>query len=181
MKKSTKTVLKITNILSWIIFIGLCIQTGAFLFSYSVSMFSNSEGAKNINLDLNLFELYQNSMLYYSILVFILVLISGLKAYLFYFVIKIFLKLNYTHPFSNEILLLITKISYTALAIGVIAVLAKKYCEVLISQGIHLPVLNLEKYMGSGSEYLFMAAIIFAIAQIFKRGIELQSENELTI
>lgn len=50
-----KTLLGITNILSWIIFIGLCIQTGALLFSYCVSMFIHSEAAKNINLDLDLF------------------------------------------------------------------------------------------------------------------------------
>jgi hypothetical protein len=35
--------------------------------------------------------------------------------------------------------------------------------------------------MGGGSEYLLMAAILVAISQVFKRGVELQSENELTV
>lgn len=30
-------------------------------------------------------------------------------------------------------------------------------------------------------EFIFLAGVIFIIAQIFKKGIELQSENELTI
>lgn len=181
MKKSTKTVLGMTNILSWIIFIGLCIQTGALLFSYFVSMFIHSEAAKNINLDLDLFQLYQNSTLYYSILVLILVLISGLKAYLFYFVIKIFLKLNFTHPFSNVVLLLITKMSYIAFAIAIAVIFGKHYCEWLTEKGIYFPSFELEPYIGGKYEFLYLALIISVIVNVFKRGIELQSENELTI
>lgn len=173
--------LKITNILSWIIFIGQCIQTGAFLFSYFVSMFINIAATKDIYLGLNLSELYHNSILYYNILLFMIILISGLKAYLFYFIIKIFLKLNFTHPFSNEIYALIIRISYIALAIGIIAIATKKWCDWLVNQDIQLPVLNLEQYIGGRSEFIFMAAVIFIIAQLFKRGIEIQSENELTI
>ncbi len=41
-------------------------------------------------------------------------------------------------------------------------------------------VIKFELDCGS-SEFLFMAGIIFIIALIFKRGVEIQSENELTI
>lgn len=181
MKTNTTTVLKITKVLSWVIFIGLCIQTGAILYSYFVSMFINSVGAKNLHLGLNLSELYNNNATYYTILVLLLALISGLKAYMFYFIIKIFFKINFIHPFSTEVLSLITKISYVALTIGVLAISGKKYCEWLIEQGTSLPRLHLEQYIGGRSEFLFMAAIIFVIAQIFKRGIEIQTENELTV
>lgn len=181
MKTNTKTMLKITKILSWIIFIGLCIQTGALLFSYFVSIFINSMGSQNLHPGLNLSELYNNSKTHYTILVLLMVLLSALKAYIFYFIVKIFLKINLANPFSNEIYSLIVKISYIALTIGILAVIGEKYCEWLISKAINLPVLNLEQYIGGKSEFLFMAAIIFVIAQIFKRGIEIQSENELTI
>jgi hypothetical protein len=35
--------------------------------------------------------------------------------------------------------------------------------------------------LGGADVWLFMAVVLFIIAQIFKRGIEIQSENELTI
>lgn len=41
--------------------------------------------------------------------------------------------------------------------------------------GIQLPIRNTD------DEYLFMAGIIYIISQIFKRGIELQEENQLTV
>jgi preprotein translocase subunit SecF len=40
---------------------------------------------------------------------------------------------------------------------------------------------QLNKYWTDASAFIFMAAIIVIIDTIFKRGIELQSENELTV
>ena len=36
-------------------------------------------------------------------------------------------------------------------------------------------------HLGGADVWLFMAVILFIIAQIFKRGIEIQTENELTV
>jgi hypothetical protein len=33
----------------------------------------------------------------------------------------------------------------------------------------------------NAGEFLFMAGLVFIISPIFKRGVELQSENELTV
>jgi hypothetical protein len=33
----------------------------------------------------------------------------------------------------------------------------------------------------TGDEYLFIAGIVYVISQIFKRGIEIQEENQLTV
>jgi hypothetical protein len=41
--------------------------------------------------------------------------------------------------------------------------------------GIKLPTNN------TGDEYLFMAGMIYIISQVFKRGIEIQEENNLTV
>lgn len=35
--------------------------------------------------------------------------------------------------------------------------------------------------LGVGDEFLLFAAIVYIVAQIFKRGIELKEENELTV
>jgi hypothetical protein len=40
---------------------------------------------------------------------------------------------------------------------------------------------GLHRYLGGTGEFLFLAGIVFVIAQIFKRGIEIQTENELTV
>ncbi|MOA10052.1 hypothetical protein D3C78_1299230 [compost metagenome] len=105
--------------------------------------------------------------------------LSGLKAYIFYFIINIFLKINFVHPFSKEIASLIDKISYTALLCGIVGIMTDSYTEWLTKNGVELSAV--QKYLGGTSEFLFLAAVVFLIAQIFKKGIELQSENELTI
>jgi hypothetical protein len=33
----------------------------------------------------------------------------------------------------------------------------------------------------NGAEFLFVAGLVFIVSQIFKRGVEMQSENELTV
>jgi len=39
----------------------------------------------------------------------------------------------------------------------------------------------IERYWNDGGAYLMMSAILFVIALIFKKGIELQNENDLTV
>ena len=179
MKTKTKKILIAMNIISWIIFIGLCIKTGAILYSFFVSLFINPEGAKNLHLGLNLSDLYRFNIWHYDAIVILIIFLSGLKAYLFYLVIKIFLKINFVHPFSTGVSLLISRISYVALGIGILTLAGNSYCEWLIKKGVALP--NLQEYLGAGAEYLLLGGIIFMIAQVFKRGIEIQSENELTV
>jgi hypothetical protein len=175
----TNLILRITHILAWVIFIGICIRTGAILYSFFVSMVMNPAAAKNLHLGLNLSVLYGFSTKYYSMVVLLIIAVSVLKAYIFYLVIKIFSTINFVHPFSREVSVLVSKISYIALLTGLLTLLANSYCEWLIKSGATLP--DLVQYLGAGSEFIFFAGIIFFIAQVFKRGIEIQSENELTV
>jgi hypothetical protein len=39
----------------------------------------------------------------------------------------------------------------------------------------------LNEYWTDGKAFILMSAVLFIIATIFKRGIELQSENDLTV
>ena len=167
------------HIVSWIIFIGLCIKTGDILFSFFVSLAINPEGAKNLHMGLNLSGLYDFDRGHYITVVSYIICLSALKAYLFYLVIKIFLKINLVQPFSTEMSSLISKISRVALGVGILTLIANGYCKWLIKRGVDFP--DLEDYLGGAGEFLLLAAIIFIIAQIFKRGIEIQSENELTV
>lgn len=179
MESKSKNLLYIFNLLSWLIFIGICIKTGAILISFIVSLFVNPDGASDLYLGLNLSELYNYSIGHYVSIVSILILLWGLKAYIFYIIIKIFSKINYAHPFSTGVNRLISTISYVALGVGIIAMITNNYSDWVSTKGVALD--NLGDYLSGGPEFLFMSIIIFFIAQVFKRGIEIQSENSLTI
>ena len=179
MKPSAKRVLAVMNVLCWIIFLGLCVRTGALLYSSFVSLVMNPEGAKNLYAGLNLSNLYEFSKTDYTILVSTIILISAAKAFVFYLLIRIFLKINYVHPFSKEVVALISRISYMVLAIGLVTVIGNSYCEWLTEKGVVFP--DLHRFLGAGGEHLFFAGVIFFIAQICKRGVAIQSENELTV
>ena len=179
MKSETKGILKALHVISWIIFIGLCIQTGAILYSFIVSLATNSAGAKNLHLGLDLSDLYAYDRWQYVTVVSYIICLSALKAYLFYLAIKIFLKINFIHPFSTAISLLISKIGKVAIGIGLLSLVAIGYTKWLMKKGVVFP--DMHDYLGGAGEFLMLGAIIFIIAQIFKRGIEIQSENELTV
>lgn len=175
MTTKTSFILKPTNVIFWIIFIGLCIKTGAILISFFVSLFINPDGAKNLHLGLNLFDLYTFDIWHYVFVVSLIILLTGLKAYIAYLVVKIFLKFNFSNPFNVNVTSLISKISHVALWTGILAIIANGYSEWLIKKGI-----SISQNWGSG-EFLFLAGIIFIIAQVFKKGIEIKTENELTV
>lgn len=179
MLKNTSVILKILHVLSWIIFIGLCIQTGALLYTTFASLVFNPDAAKNLYEGLNLSDLYNFDRWYFAGIMSLIIAVSALKAYIFYQVIKIFLKINMVHPFSTEVAKLITGISYVALEVGIVTIMANGWCDWLIKRGVNLP--DLKSHLGEGGEFLFFAAVIFFIGQVFKKGIELQTENELTV
>ncbi|MFC6997987.1 DUF2975 domain-containing protein [Rufibacter roseus] len=175
METKTKLILTIMNVIFWIVFIGLCIKTGALVISFFVSLFVNPEGAKDIYLGLDLHSLLKASQNQYVSVMSLVIFLSGMKTYLAYLVVKIFSQFDYATPFNATNAALISKISHTALGTGIVGLVAESYSKVLLKSGIALPL------HWESSEFLFLAGIIFIIAQVFKRGIELQTENELTV
>ena len=178
MSKKNDFILKVLNVVSWIVFIGLCIEAGALLFNFFLTLF-NPIAANNIYKGLNLSALYEvNFARYIGVMSFVVVL-SLMKAYLFFLVVKIFMKLNLVKPFNVEIAKLIEKISFEAFAIAIVSVIAHQYTKRLIQSGYELG--GVGQYWDDTAAFLMMAAIIFVISQIFKKGIELQNENDLTV
>jgi len=95
MKSSTKLVLTILHVIAWIIFLGLCVKTGAILYSFFVSLAINPKGAGNIYMGLDLSSLYSFDKGNYVGIVSVMIILSFLNAFLFYLVVKIFLKINF--------------------------------------------------------------------------------------
>jgi hypothetical protein len=109
---------------------------------------------------------------------FILV-IAFLKAALFYEVIKLVSKLDLNRPFSSFVSKQITTISYITFSIGLISIVARETANNLSHKGFDINSLN--EFWVDSQAFILMAAVIYAIAIIFKRGIELQNENDSTI
>lgn len=178
MNKNNDLVLKVLHVISWIAFIGLCIEAGALIFNFVFALFKPI-ASRNIYMGLDLSEVYEQQFPHFIGMMSFVVALAIMKAYLFYLVVKIFLKLNLVKPFDIEIAKLIEGISYEAMAIAVLSIIAHQYMQRLVHRG--LEVSDLERYWNDTAAFLMMAAILFVIAQVFRKGIELQKENDLTV
>ncbi len=175
----TKDIVAIMNVLFWIVFIGLCIEVGFVLVSFALSLFIDPNAPGKFYQALKLGDLMEYSMSDYFFLMITIITIGLLKAYIAYLVVKISMKLNLLKPFSEAVAELLSKISALTLTLGISTIVANFYCEWLQKREIALP--DVDKYVGDSSEIVFFAGVIFIIAQVFKKGLELQSDNELTI
>ncbi len=168
-------VLDILRVFAWIIFIGLCIETGAMLTSFIYTLWINPLGAIRFYKEMNFAELLAFDRFHYAGLLSMIIFISGLKAYLFYWVVKITTALRLSHPFSEWMARSIARMSSISLQIGIMAVLTDGYADWLTKNSLEF------SYEGGDSGFLFLAGILFLISTIFLRGLELQAENELTV
>lgn len=178
MTKKKDFILNALNVVSWIIFIALCIEAGAIIFNY-VYCLINPVGTSNIYKGLDLSMMYRDHFGHFNAVMSFIIVIAIMKAYLFYLVVKIFMKLNLVQPFSNEIAKLIENISIEALAIVIVSLVASQYTKRLIHSG--MDVSHIEDFWGDIAAFLMMAAIVYIISKIFNKGIELQNETDLTI
>lgn len=177
-KWSKQPSLMLITVIIWSIFIGLCIQAGTLLFTFVYSFFKPTV-AQDLYEGLNLYPLFLEEVWYYGGIVTLILSIAVLKVQLFYTMIRIFLKIDLIHPFNKEIAKLISTLSYTAFEIGVFLLITRGFADWLIKRSFELE--GLQSYLSGAFEYFLLSALIFAIAQVFKRGIEIQAENELTV
>lgn len=171
-------VFKALQIISWVIFIGLCIEAGGLIINFIFTVFK-PEYLGILYEKLDLTSLYQeNKWVFFGSFSFVLV-ISILKAHLFYVVIVLLTKLDLLKPFSSFAAKKISSIAYYTFSIGIISHIARETTKNLIHHEYEIDKLN--KFWVDSQAFILMAAIIYIIATIFKKGIELQNENELTI
>lgn len=170
---NTDRVLMFMRILAWIAFIGFMIEAGAILVSYVVSLY-NPEASKNMYIDLNLSETRQFNFWHYTGSVSFLFALSCFKAYISFLMIQALSQINMINPFKIEVARILEKISDVLVTITIIAIVSNGHTRSLEKEGIVQDKLDLELY-------IFMALLVFIIAKIFKRGVEIQSEHELTV
>jgi hypothetical protein len=181
-KITTKQILKGLTVLSWIIFIGLCINAGGILFNAFYVLVLNPIGAKNFWQGVDLSGLLSFDKGYFISVTLLMIIVAIMKAILFYIIVKILhtQKLNLSQPFNIEMKRFLSNMSYLSLGIGLFSYWGANYAKWLVAQGVTMPDVQSLRF-GGADVWLFMGIILLVIAQIFKRGVEIQSENELTI
>ena len=84
-------------------------------------------------------------------------------------------KMDLKKPFSSFVAKQITLLSYYTLFIGLLCYIAK--------QSPHIGVLDdqLNQFWVDAQAFILMGAVIYIIATIFKKGVDIQNENDLTV
>jgi hypothetical protein len=173
-QSKTEQILMVMKVLAWIAFFGFAVQIGAYIFSYVVSYF-NPEGAGNLYMGMDLLELRNYNFFKYTVLVACWEAFLIMKAIVWYRFALIISTIKLKNPFTMEIAQRLEKISYLLFSIWIMGYIGSAYAGWLgeIAESMH------DNW--NAGEFLFIAGIMFIVSQIFKHGVELQSENDLTV
>lgn len=180
-KITSRQTLNVLLILSWIIFVGLCIEAGGFI-ANAIFAITNPAVVPRLWQQIDLSALFAYDHGHFFVVTLIMSIVAVMKAWLFFLIISILQKrdLDMSQPFNKKVRIFIFQLSYVTLVIGLFSWYGVKYTRWMVEQGVSMPD-TLYLRLGGADVWLFMAVVLFIIVQIFKRGIEIQSENELTI
>ena len=178
MSKTNNFVFWVLHVVAWLIFVGLSIEAGGLIVNFIFSLY-NPEFIPNLYQKLDLIQMYNDSRLvFFGVYSFILI-ISILKAVLFYIVIILMLKMDLSKPFSTFVARQISLISYYTLSIGLLSYIARQLVKSLTHYGYNTDSLN--QFWVDSQAFIVMGAVVYIIAIIFKKGVEIQNENDLTV
>lgn len=178
MSKTNNLVFNLVRIVTWIIFIGLCIDAGGLIVNFIFSLY-RPELVHNLYQKLDLSQMYAYSKWTYFSTYSSILIVSILKSYLFYLVVDLVTKINLSKPFSSFVSKQITKISYFTLSIGLVSYIAKTIINNVMHSNFKTD--NLNHFWADSEAFILMSAVIYVIAIIFQKGIEIQNENDLTV
>lgn len=176
MKIKTEQILTFLKIVAWLAFVGYGIKAGAQAVALVVCFIDPSLAEKLYEVNPLFLKLRQHNAQYFVNAMSLLVFLTATTAHIWYMAIRLLSKLNLKTPFSREVAKRLEKIAFEILGLWLVNVMAMAYLK------------RLEKATGEllgdfgiGDEFLLVAAIVYIVSQIFKRGIELKEENELTV
>jgi hypothetical protein len=180
-KIGTKQTLQFLNVLSWIIFLGLCIETGGIIFNTVYALYKPVV-AKYFWNGADLSGLYGRDKGHFVIQTLFMTIASVMKALIFYLIVKLFYdkKFSIAKPFNADVTKVVFNIAYLCLGAGLFSYWGTKYAAWIKQQGVQMPDIHSLR-IGGADVWLFMAVVLFVIGQVFKKGTELQKENDLTV
>ncbi|MFM9911777.1 MAG: hypothetical protein ACKVOW_20820 [Chitinophagaceae bacterium] len=178
MEKNSNLVFKAFYIIAWVIFVGLSIEAGGLIVNFFFSVFK-PEFVGNLYQKLDLSKMYQQSKWAFFGMYSFVIVIAVLKALLFYGLIALLHKLDLSKPFNSFVSKKILQLSYYTFSIGVLSHIARETAKNLAHHNYGIDKLN--QFWADRQAFILMAAVIYVIAVIFKKGIEIQNENDLTV
>jgi hypothetical protein len=178
MSKRNNFVFKGLHIVAWVIFVGLCIEAGGLIVNFVLSIYK-PEFVQNLYQKLDLSEMYNRSKWAFFGMYSFMLVVALLKAYLFYIVVMLMHKIDLSKPFNSFVSEQITKISYFTFSLGILSYIARQTAKNLQLRGYAVD--NLNQFWTDSQAFILMAAVIYVIATIFKKGVEIQNENNLTV
>lgn len=178
MSKTNNFVFKGLLIVAWIIFVGLCIEAGGLIVNFFVSQYE-PDFIQNLYQKLDLTKIFRKSRITFYGIYSLILFIAILKAVLFYIVIRLMHKMDLSKPFNTFVSRQISLLSYYALSIGLLSYIGRQFAKNLIRYGFITD--NLNQFWEDSQAFILMGAVIYIIATIFKKGVEIQNENDLTV
>lgn len=181
-KISTKQILNILYVISWIIFIGVSTEAGGIIVNAFVTLVFKPANAQYFWQEIDLSALYTYDPGYFLVETMLMSIVAIMKALLFYLIVKILhdKKLNLSKPFNRDMGRFIFNASYLALGLGIFSYSGVNYRGWLVTQNMEMPDIQ-HLGLGGADVWLFMGVTLYVLAQIFRRGIEIQEENDLTV
>lgn len=182
MKLNSNLILEILKIFFWIFTVILCFAIFVLVFIFFSTIFGIDTGSlKEMKINMAFFngkvkdiqslgKLKSAFILAYSIIMGILQLTFFLT------VIKILKRLKSDSTFSMEIYFLISRIAKLALLIGSVSFLTSIINELIKGTLSISADLNSKNF-----QFFLVAGVVYIIAQVYKRAVNLQAENDLTI
>ena len=182
MQITTQQMLKILYWISLTLLIGICFEAGGFLFNTFYTLAINPIDAQHFWPRVDLSSLYSYDRGYFAMETLVMCFVGVLRAWIFFLIVQLLQenKLNMFLPFNNEVGRFMFRISWLALLTGLFSWWGTKYAEWFVKQGVKMPEVQYLR-IGGADVWLFMGVVLYVLAQMFKRGIEIQSENELTV
>jgi len=170
----TTRILATMRVIAWIVFISLMVETGLFLVTYVISCYSPDIVSKMYR-GMELYDLMAFDFRHYSATAIMRITYTVLKTWAAYLTVSVLDDVKLAHPFTLSIARLLERISITLLIAGGVAIVNNAHDRWLTENlGIHSWEMSIEGF-------LVTAGLVFVIAKIFRRGVELQSEHDLTI
>lgn len=177
MKTRTEIILIVLKYLALLGAIGFSIECGAQVVFFVASLTHPGMAPKIYKANVEWLHVKDFNLWYYSIGMTLVILISLFKATVWYLIFGLLQKIQIRTPFSMAVTKRLEILAYLLLLIWIVsAMILKTYSHYLSAEsGIHFQIVE------SADEYFFIAGIVYIISQIFKRGIEMQEENQLTV
>ncbi|RYU95902.1 DUF2975 domain-containing protein [Emticicia agri] len=174
MKTRTQNILSVVRIIALIIYIGAAIHAGRIIIPFIMGFINdNLWSDTGTGLDF----LKQDHLLPYIGLMSFVIAIAIIQVQIWESLRNILDEINLNTPFSMKVAKMLENMSYIILVLGGLFIIADLYMKYLAKS---IPGLDVG-YFKTAFQFLFAAGIIYVVAQIFKRGVEIQEENELTV